>query len=229
MRHHRVCPTPSRSGLVRHPYHIPGPHSRPICCWRFGLSLDRYHFERSSYSDAEIKIQGALGVYELAQGKSPLHHASLHRVHAAIALERGKSDEAAQYVHLQMEQLQLRWLQQGEDLRQSGLLDRAPDAVALSPWGLDVPPGKLAVLPFRSVCSFGWKLYLSAKNGKDPRYLKYLNQAALCFLTALEDRKGVVDESEQGNPRWGLPHSTSELAKRLANAQQDRRAAICPG
>lgn len=122
-------------------------------------------------------------------------------MHAAIALERGKSDEAAQYVDLQMEQLQLRWLQQGEDLKESGLLDRAPDAVALSPWDLDIPPGKFAVLPFHSVCSFGWKLYLSAQNENDMKYPKYLKQAAHCFWTVLEDRKHFDDESEHRNIR----------------------------
>lgn len=173
-----------------------------------------YFLERSRYYDAEVKIQAALGVYELARGKSPLHYASIHRVHAAIALERGKADEAAEYVNLQMEQLELRWLQQGEDLKESGLLDSAPDSVTMSPWGLDVPPGKFAVLPFRSLCGLGWKLYLSAQSEKDLRYPKCLSQAALCFSTVLEDRKDVVVEREQRDPRMG------ELLYSLGNVTQ---------
>ena len=151
--------------------------------------------ERSRCYDAEVKIQAALGVHGLARGKSSLHHASLHRVHAAIALERGKANEAEQYVNLQMEQLELCGTEQGEALKKSGLLDKAPDAAAFSPWGLDAPPGIFVVLPFRSVCTFGWKLYLSAQDERDPKYGQYLYQAALCFSSALKDCKSAHNET----------------------------------
>ena len=153
------------------------------------------------YYDAEVKIQAALGVHELAPGKSSLHNASIYRVHAAIAFECRKPDEAAQHLNLQIQQLELRWTVQGEALKKSGLLDRAPDAVALSPWGLDVPPGNFVVLPFRSVRSFGWKLYLNAQDENDPKYRHYLYQAALCFSTALEDCKSAHAETGRMNSR----------------------------
>ncbi len=163
--------------------------------------MNRYYLERSRCHDAEVKIQAALGVYGLARGKSPLHHASIYRVHAAIALARGKSEEAAQHVKLQMEQLELRWTEQEQMLKESGLLDRAPDAVAISPWGLDVPPGKFVVLPFRSVCSFGWKIYLNAFNEKDPKIAQWLDQAQLCFSTLLRDRISADTGAGQMHPR----------------------------
>lgn len=160
-----------------------------------------YYMERSRYYDAEVKIQAALGVHELMWGKSRAHHASIYRVHAAIAIERGKPDEAAEYVDRQMEQLGLRWTVQGEELKQSGLLDRAPDAVPISPWGLDVPSGNLVVLPFRSICSFGWQLYLNAQDEKDPKYAQYLYEAELCFSTALKDSISAHDQMGQMNSR----------------------------
>ena len=134
-----------------------------------------------------MKIEAALGVLELARGQSFFHHANIYRVHAAIAVERGRIDEAAQYCEIQIGMLGLQWTDQGAALKGSGLLDRAPDSVTLSPWGLDVTPGKFAVRPFRSVCSFGWKLYLSAQDEQEPEYAQCLYQAALCFSTALKD------------------------------------------
>lgn len=129
--------------------------------------------------------------------KSPLHHANIHRVHAAIAFERGSRDEAAQHVRLQLQRSEPYWTSQGEALKNSGLLDRAPDAVAVSPWGLDIPPGNFVVLPFRSVFSFGWKLYSSAQDEKDPKYAEYLDQAALCFSTVLKDRTSAHTKTAQ--------------------------------
>lgn len=184
--------------------------------------------ERSRYYDAEVKIQAALGVHELMWGKSRAHHASIYRVRAAIAIERGKPDEAAQYVDRQMEQLGLRWTVQGEELRQSGLLDRAPDAVPISPWGLDVPSGNLVVLPFRSICSFGWHLYLNAQDEKDPKYAQYLYEAELCFSTALKDSISAHDQMGQMNSRRVLSTSDIELDVFVANCQQHRRALIRP-
>lgn len=128
---------------------------------------------------------------------STLHLASIRRVHAAIALERGRADEAEVYVNRQIVQLNLLHTEQGEALRKSGLLDRAPDAVALTPWGLEVPPGPFLVLPFRSVCSLGWKLYLNADDEKDPMYAQCLHQAKLCFSTALKDLESVPKRSGQ--------------------------------
>ena len=161
------------------------------------LNFGRYFLERSRYYDAEVKIQAALGVHGLARAKSSLHLASTHRVHAAIAFERGKSDEAVQHVNLQMEQLELRWTVQGEALKESGLLDRAPDASPLCPWGFGIPPDKFVVLPFRSVVSFGWKLYLNTPTDKGQKYLQYLHQASLCFSTVLKDLTDAVNDNEQ--------------------------------
>ena len=118
-------------------------------------------------------------------------------MHAAIALERGRADEAEQYVNLAMEQLDVHFTEQGAALKESGLLDRALNAVALTPWGLDVPPGYFLVLPFRSVCSFGWKLYLSAQDEKDPKYALCLYQAQLCFSTALKDLESAHNGTGQ--------------------------------
>lgn len=141
-------------------------------------------------------------MYGFARAKSSLHHASIYRVHAAIALERRRLEEAAQYVNLQMTHLELHWRTEGYALEKSGLLDRAPDGVALSPWGLDVPPGNFVVLPFRSICSFGWKLYLHAQDENDPMYAQYLQQAELCFSTALDDRKSLCTETGQLDSRY---------------------------
>lgn len=173
------------------------------------LTPSRYYLERSKCEDAEAKIQAAFGVCGLARAKSSLHHASIRRVHAAIALERGRADEAAQFVNLQLEQLDLHYTEQGEALKKSGLLDRAPDAVAQTPWGLEVPPGYFLVLPFRSVCSFGWKLYLSAQDEKDPKYAQCLYQAQLCFSTALKDHESAHNGTGQMYSRLVLPCTTS--------------------
>ena len=94
-------------------------------------------------------------------------------------------------------------------MQKSGLLDRAPDAVALTPWGLEIPPGYFLVLPFRSVCSFGWKLYLSAQDEKDPEYAQCLYQAQLCFSTALKDLESAHNGTGQMCSRLVLPHTTS--------------------
>ena len=149
-----------------------------------------------------MKIEAALGVYRLARTESSLHHASIYRVHAAIALERRRLDEAAQYVKMQMIQLELHGKEEGYALEKSGLFDRAPDGVGLSPWGLDVPPGNFVVLPFRSIRSFGWKLYLHAQDERDPKYAQYLQQAELCFSTALRDRTGFNAEAGQSDLRY---------------------------
>lgn len=151
------------------------------------LSLSRYYFERSRYYDAEIKIESALGVYELGRARSSLHHASIYRVRAAIALESGKFDEAAKYVNNQVELLGLHHTPQGDVLKESGLLDRRPDAISPPSQVHDVHPGVFVVLPFRSICSFGHKLYFSASDVKDERYPIYLHHAETCFTTALKD------------------------------------------
>lgn len=154
---------------------------------RNSLSLSRYYFERARYHDAEIKIESALGVYELGRARSSLHHASIYRVHAAIALESGKFDEAAKYVNTQLELLGLHHTPQGDVLKESGLLDRRPDAISPPSEIHDVDPGIFVVLPFRSICSFGHKLYFSANDVKDERYPIYLYHAENCFSTALKD------------------------------------------
>lgn len=151
------------------------------------LSLSRYFFERSKYHDAEMKIISALGVYEVGSARSSLHHASMYRVHAAIALESGKFDEAAKYVDTQLELLGLRQTPQGDALKQSGLLDRRPDAIFSPSQIHDVYPGVFVVLPFRSVCSFGHKLYFSANDELDEQYSIYLYHAEMCFSAALKE------------------------------------------
>lgn len=165
-----------------------------MVCHNFGstgiensLRLNRYYFERARYYDAEIKILSALGVYELGRARSSLHHASIYRVHAAIALESGKFDEAAKYVDTQVELLDLHHTAQGDVLKGSGLLDRRPDAISPPSQIHDVDPGVFVVLPFRSICSFGHKLYFSANDVKDERYPIYLHHAEMCFSTALKD------------------------------------------
>lgn len=130
--------------------------------------LSRYYLERYRCHDAEAKIKAALGVCKLVPAMSTLHVASIRRVYAAITLEGGRADEAVVYVVRQVVELAIVHTEQGETLRKSGLLDRAPDAVALTPWGLEVPAGRFVVLPFRSICSFGWKLYLIAHDEEDP-------------------------------------------------------------
>ena len=151
------------------------------------LNFSRYYYERSRYHDAERKIESALGVYEVGQTKSSLHHASIYRVHAAIAHERGRVEEAAKYVDLQVELLGLHYTAQGDALKKSGLLDHAPDGICLFSWVCDVPPGIFVVLPFRSVCNFGFKLYLSAQDEKDQSHHLYLIHAEACFSAALKD------------------------------------------
>ena len=165
------------------------------------LSLNRYYFERSRYHDAEIKIKAAFGVYELGQAKSSLHHASIYRVHAAIALENGKLDEAAKYVNMQLELLGLHGTPEGEALMESGLLDRAPDAMSPSSWEYDVPYGAFVVLPFHSICRFGFNLYLTAHDVKDQQYPQYLRHAEICFLTALTDLKTARMDARSVGPR----------------------------
>ena len=151
------------------------------------LKFSRYYLERSNYHDAEVKIDSALGVYELGKANPSLHLASIYRVHAAIAFESEKSDEVARYVNMQMELLELHGTPQGDTLKKRGLLDCAPDAVSPS-WDHGVPPGKFIVLPFRSICSFGFKLYLGAQDEKDHQYPLYLHHAETCFSAALQDR-----------------------------------------
>lgn len=181
--------------------------------WRLRnlLNFSRYSLERSRYYDANVKIQSALGVYELGNATSSLHYASIYRVHAAVALECGKSDEAAQYVKLQMEQLTVQETPQGDAF---GLFDRAPDAVSLSSWDLDVyqlNPAVFVVLPFRSIRRFGWKLYLSAQDEKDPKHAQVLRQAELCFSAALQDCKNARMETPRMNSQSVRPHLTSSL------------------
>ena len=154
------------------------------------LSLSRYYLERSNYHDAEVKIDSALGVYDLGKANSSLHLASIYRAHAAIASESGKPDEVAKYVNMQMELLELYDTPQGDALKERGLLGCAPDAVSPS-WDHGVPPGKFIVLPFRSICSFGFKLYLSAQDEKDQQYPLYLRHAETCFSATLQDYKNA--------------------------------------
>ena len=165
------------------------------------LKTSRYYFERSRYDDAQIKIQAALGVHELTRWKSWLHYASIYRVYAAIAMECRKDGEAARYADWQLQQLDLQWTKQGEALRKSGLLDKAPDAVAVSPWGVELPPGNFVVLPFRSLTNFGWKFYLLAEDEQDPMYARYLYQADLCFTAVYEDCRIAHTQTQQMRSR----------------------------
>ena len=174
------------------------------------LILSRYHWERSRHCDAEATLQAALGVCGHPQRKSPpssLYIASIHRIHAAIAIERGNAVEAAQHVGSQLQQLAILGTSQREALKKSGLLDRAPDSVALSSWGLDLPPGNSVVLPFRSVCSFGWKLYeysqcLDTRDEEDAKLAQtLLRQAARCFSTVLHDRTSAHPGTGQMSSR----------------------------
>ena len=165
------------------------------------LSVGRYYIERSRYRDAEVKIESALGVYELARKNSSFHYASICRVHAAVALENGKFDEAARYVTLQLEELGLHGTAQGEALRKSGLLDRTPDTISLSLWQHGVPPGMFVVLPFRSICNFGFKLYLIAYNEEDQQYPQILYQAEICFSTALKECQKADTKTARANLR----------------------------
>lgn len=156
-------------------------------CFGTLLNFSRYYYERSKYHDAEGKIESALGVYDLGQTKSSLHRASIYRVHAAIAHESRRFEEAAKYVDLQVEQLELHNTAQGHALKESGLLEWAPDAICLFSWVCDVPPGIFVILPFRSVCKFGFKLYLSAQDEKDQNYHLCLSHAETCFSATLKD------------------------------------------
>ena len=149
-----------------------------------------------NYHDAEIKIESALGVYELGKANSSLHLASIYRVHAAMHSESGNTDEAAKFVKLQLEVLELYGTPQGDALEERGLLDAAPDAVSLS-WDQGVPPGNFVVLPFRSICNFGFRLYLSAQDEKDQQYPLYLHHAEICFLAAMQDCKNAYTKITQ--------------------------------
>lgn len=169
------------------------------------LSHSRYYLERSNYNDAVVKIESALGVYELGKANSSLHLASIYRVHAAIASERGKPDEAARYVGMQVELLQLYDMPQGDALKERGLLDSAPDAISPS-WDHDVPPGNFVVLPFRSICRFGFKLYLIAQDEKDQQYPLYLRYAETCFSAALRDCKDAHTKTSHFYSRCILQH-----------------------
>ena len=108
-----------------------------------------------------------------------------------------KEGEAAMYAGWQLQQLDLQWTEQGDALRKSGLLDKGPDAVAVSPWGFDIPPGDFVMLPFRSVSSFGWKLYLCADDAKDPMYTQYLYQADVCFRAVYDDCRIAHTQTKQ--------------------------------
>lgn len=77
-----------------------------------------------------------------------------------------------------MEKLELNWTVQGEALKRSGPLNRTLDAVAVSPWGLDVPPTKHVMLPSRPVCNYGWQLYFKSRDDTDRKYAHDLYQAA---------------------------------------------------
>ena len=147
-----------------------------------------------------VKIESALGVYELGEADSSLHLASIYRVHAAIASESGKSDEAAKYVNMQMELLELYDTPQGDTLKERGLLDCAPDAISPC-WDHGVPPGNFVVLPLRSICNFGFRLYLSAQDEKDQQYPLYLRHAETCFSAALQDCKNAHAKTIQFSSR----------------------------
>ena len=101
------------------------------------------------------------------------------------------------YAGWQLQQLDLQWKEQGEVLRKSGLLDKAPDAVAVSPWVFEIPPGDFVMLPFRSVANFGWKFYLLADDEKDPMYTWYLYQADDCFTPIYEDCRIAHAQTQQ--------------------------------
>lgn len=60
--------------------------------------------------------------FTASHGESSLHHASIFRVHAAIALERGRSEEAAQHVNIQRGQLELRGTEQRAALKKANSL-----------------------------------------------------------------------------------------------------------
>ena len=89
---------------------------------------------------------------------------------------------------MQVKQLELHDTAQGNALKKSGLLDRTPDALTFSS---DLPPGIFVVLPFRSICNFGFKLYLIAHDEKDLEYPTYLHHAEICFSKALKDCKNA--------------------------------------
>ena len=178
---------------------------RSPCWFERLLSLSRYYLERTNYHDAEIKIESALGVYELGQANSSLHLASIYRVHAAINSESGKCDDAAKYVKMQLELLELYGTPQGDALEERGLLDGAPDAISPS-WDLGVPPGNFVVLPFRSICNFGFRLYLSAQDEKDQQYPLYLRHAEICFLAAMQDCKHAYTKIIQPSSRCVFHH-----------------------
>ena len=112
-------------------------------------------------------------------------------------MECRKDGEAARYADRQLQQLELQWTEQGEALRKSGLLDKAPDAVAVSTWGVGLPPGKFVVLPFRSVSNYGWKFYLLAEDVADPMYMRFLYQAELCFKAVYEDCRLAHSQTKQ--------------------------------
>ena len=171
------------------------------------LRASRYYFERSRFDDAQSKIQAALGVHEMTRWKSSIHYASIYRIYAAIAMECRKEGEAAMYAGWQLQQLDLQWTEQGEVLRKSGLLDKGPDAVAVSPWGFDIPPGDFVMLPFRSVFSFGWKFYLCADDERDPMYREYLYQADDCFRAVYTDCRIAHTQTQQIRPRYVVPHA----------------------
>ena len=133
-------------------------------------------------------IKTALGVYSLGKEKSSLHLATMYRVRAAIAYEGERLYEAAGYVEEQLKLLELRHTVQGEALKESGLLDRAPDAFSPSSWNNNVHLGDVVVLPFCSTCSIGLQLYLNAQDKNDQLYGEYLEQAGICFKKALGDR-----------------------------------------
>ena len=117
-------------------------------------------------------------------------------MHAAIAYENGKADEAAKYVSMQLKLLELYRTPQGDALKERGLFDYAPDAISPS-WHHGVPPGIFVVLPFRSICNFGFKLYLSAQDEEDQQYPLYLRHAETCFSTALQDCKHAHERTRQ--------------------------------
>ena len=145
-------------------------------------------------------MESALGVYEFGQANSAMHLASIYRVHTAIAHETGRVDDAVRYRNTQLETLGLWQTPQGDVLKESGLLDQTPDIIPPS-WTPSEPPGVFVVLPFRSICSFGYKLYSNVQDEKDEKYLQYLHQAEICFSTALADCKMATKQTARMTSR----------------------------
>lgn len=106
---------------------------------------------------------------------------------------------------MQLELLELSGTPQGDALKERGLLDRAPDAISPS-WDLGVPPGNFVVLPFRSICNFGFRLYFSAQDEKDEHYPLYLYHAETCFSAALQDCKHAYTKTTQLSSRYVFHH-----------------------